>query len=96
MLFNNLFDIYEKALTDNQRDLFSLYYKENLSMQEIADEKTVSKAFVGKVIKEVEKKLTQLEEEYQLLKIKEDLTKLLDENDLEIIKERIGMIINHI
>ncbi len=89
ILYNNLFDIYENTLTENKKELFVLYYKENLSMQEIADEKKVSKAFVGKVIKEVEKKLEQLERDFKLLKIKDRLNYIMTINDVNTIKSLI-------
>ncbi len=96
VLYNNLMDVYEKSLTDNQKDIFTLYYKENLSMQEIAEEKQVSKSFVGKVIKEVENKLTQLEDTFGLLKLKTELSKTLEEKDVSVMKKKIMDLINKI
>lgn len=68
--FSELFRIYGFLLTEKQRDIFSLYYDENLSLSEIAEEKGVSKSYVGKIITETEAKLLYYEENikhYELL-----------------------------
>lgn len=87
--YNELFTIYKNMLTAKQIDIFSLYYEENLSMQEIADLKKVSKSFIGKLVKDVEYKLDDLEKELHLLAIRTTLDKLLEEKDIDIIKKEI-------
>ena len=42
LYFNELFSLYGKLLTKNEQNIFSLYYEENLSLQEIADNLNVS------------------------------------------------------
>ena len=69
--YGELYNIYSFLLTDKQREIFSLYYEENLSLSEIAEYKKVSKSYVGKLISDVEKKLDYYEENlnhYELLK----------------------------
>ena len=69
--YGELFNIYGFLLTEKQQDIFSLYYNENLSLSEIAEEKSVSKSYIGKVISDVEKKLDYYEENlkhYELIK----------------------------
>ena len=41
--YNNLFDIYSELLTDKEKETFSLYYQEDLSLSEIADNNNISK-----------------------------------------------------
>jgi predicted DNA-binding protein YlxM (UPF0122 family) len=94
--YNNLFDIYSSFLTDNQKEIFILYYEENLSMQEIADLKKVSKSFVGKSIKDSEDKLNTLENTLHNFQNKESLNKLLVESDIKILKDKLKLIINNI
>ena len=68
--YNNLFDIYGFLLTDNQKEIFSLYYEENLSLSEIAEYKKVSKSYIGKIINDTKKKLEFYEKNikhYELL-----------------------------
>ena len=54
--YNNLFLIYKDLLTTKNSEIFNLYYGENLSMQEIADIKGISKSRVGIIIKNVQNK----------------------------------------
>lgn len=68
--YGKLYDIYGFLLTDKQKEIFSLYYEENLSLSEIAEYKKVSKSYVGKIISNVEKKLDYYEsnlKHYELL-----------------------------
>ena len=55
--YNELFDVYKNLLKDDEINVFSDYYEEDLSMQEIADNYGISKAAVGKKIKNIENKL---------------------------------------
>lgn len=68
--YNELFDIYGFLLTDKQKEIFSLYYEENLSLSEIAEYKKVSKSYIGKIINDTKKKLEFYEKNikhYELL-----------------------------
>lgn len=68
--YGELFNIYGFLLTEKQQEIFDLYYNENLSLSEIAEEKLVSKSYVGKIVSDVEKKLDFYEENlkhYELL-----------------------------
>ena len=68
--YNELFDIYGFLLTDKQKEIFSLYYEENLSLSEIAEYKKVSKSYIGKIINDTKKKLNYYEDNlkhYELL-----------------------------
>lgn len=57
-----LFDIYEPLLTDKQRDTLDLYYNEDLSLGEIADNSGVSRQAVMNCINKTDKRLAELEE----------------------------------
>ena len=96
VLYNNLFDIYNKVLTDKQQEIFKLYYCENLSMQEIADTFKVSKSFVGKVIKECINKLQEYEDMFRIYSLKNELMHLTKENDIKKLKAKITTIVNKI
>ena len=88
-----LYEIYKNLLTDKQRDYFENYYYEDLSLSEIAENFTVSKTIVSKTLKQVESKLTELEETLGLNKIYDDLVNLKnnininDKNKIEKIIE---------
>ena len=91
--YNNLFDIYQSFFTEKNKKIFEYYYQENLSMQEIAENFSVSKSFIGSTIKKMEKKLDDLENELNIYKNKQRLNELLNINDLEIIKKEIKELI---
>lgn len=88
-----LYGIYKNLLTDKQRDYFENYYYEDLSLSEIAENFEVSKTIVSKTLKQVESKLTELEETLGLNKLYDDLVNLKnnininDKNKIEKIIE---------
>jgi predicted DNA-binding protein YlxM (UPF0122 family) len=55
--YTELYNIYAFLLTDKQREISDLYFNENLSLSEIADNKKVSKSYVGKIVNNTIKKL---------------------------------------
>ena len=61
-----LYEIYKNILTEKERSYFEYYYFEDYSMQEIADNNDVSKAYVGKYIKSIENKLINFENELNI------------------------------
>lgn len=91
--YGMLFDIYKDLLSEASKEYFSLYYEENLTLQEIADLKNVSKSYVGNIIKKTTKKLVDLEEILKLYKIKAKLNEALEKDNIEIIKKIIKEII---
>lgn len=63
-----LLDFYGKLLTDRQREIMTLYYEDNLSLAEVAEELNISKQGVSDSLKRSEKILYETEEKLQLLK----------------------------
>ena len=69
--YSELYNIYKCLFTDKQKNVLELYYNENLSFSEISDIESVSKSYIGKIIKESQNKLLFYEENigyYKLLK----------------------------
>lgn len=91
--YGSLYSIYKDLLTKNNQNIFSLYYEENLTLQEIADNLGVSKSYAGNVIKKCEKKLDSLENTLKVYEMKNALNDILNENDIEKIKNKIKRII---
>lgn len=87
--YNELFSLYGSLLTDKNAEIFSYYYEENLSLQEIADLMQVSKSFVGNSIKKCEKKLAELETKLGLYNKKKELAEILKLEDTSEIKKQI-------
>ncbi len=90
---NSLFDIYKDLLTEIEQDTFKNYYFEDLSLTEIAENRHITKASVSKTLKQVETKLINYETKLNILKTKQTLTNLLNENDIIKLKEKITKII---
>lgn len=88
-----LFDYYGNLLTDKQKDYFTDYYIENLSLSEIAENYKVSRNAVFKQIKEAENKLKFYEDNLNLLKNSIEISNLLKEIKDERIKEEIEKLI---
>ncbi|ABS22734.1 putative DNA-binding protein [Bacillus cytotoxicus] len=64
---NYLFDFYQSLLTQKQRSYMSLYYLDDLSLGEIAEEFDVSRQAVYDNIKRTEAMLEEYEEKLMLL-----------------------------
>ncbi|MBR7184188.1 MAG: YlxM family DNA-binding protein [Clostridia bacterium] len=61
-----LLDFYGELLSDRRRELMSLYYNEDYSLAEIADEVGISRQGVRDAIKRGEEELCNLEEKLGL------------------------------
>ncbi|HIS11868.1 MAG TPA: DNA-binding protein [Candidatus Onthocola stercoravium] len=90
--YGMLFDIYQGLLKDSNKEIFKWYYDENLTLQEIADNLGVSKSYIGRIIKNTEKKLDELESTLHIYENKNKIKKLLEMNDIDKIKEELKKI----
>lgn len=98
-----LFDLYGKLLTERQRDLFELYYQEDLSLGEIAENTGITRQGVRDAIVHAEEALRGFEEALGLRRRQEEagaalaeitdaITRIADMNahkyyDHEIVRE---------
>ena len=77
-----LFDFYGELLTEKQKELFDLYYNEDLSLAEISEHMGITRQGVRDNIKRAENTLFDTEDRLGLasrfLKIKSDLLKIDD------------------
>ncbi|HOZ89020.1 MAG TPA: hypothetical protein PK737_02180 [Bacilli bacterium] len=87
--YNNLFDHYEFLLTTTERAIFTDYYRNNLSLREIAENRAISHSAVQKTIKLVIKKMTTWETELNQELKDQMLRKCLTMNDITKIKKEI-------
>ena len=63
-----LYDFYGELLTDRQKEFFDLYYNEDLSLAEIAENAGISRQGVRDVIVRADAIMTELEDKTGLLK----------------------------
>jgi uncharacterized protein len=71
-----LFDAYKGLLTPIQKDVFSDYYLYDLSLSEIAEARSISRAAVNDSLKKALAKLREVEKEVAFVKKKADLQAL--------------------
>ncbi len=62
-----LLDFYGNMLTERQREIMNLYYEDNLSLSEIAEELNISKQGVSDSLKRSEKVLYDTESKLKLM-----------------------------
>ena len=88
---NELYDAYQELLTTKQKVYFELYYQDDLSLSEIAEQFEVSRNAVFDNIKRTEKLLEDYEDKLQLLDKREAREKIIDQiilytSDEQLIK----------
>ena len=62
-----LFDFYGELLTDRQKEFFDLYYNEDLSLSEIAENEGISRQGVRDVIVRAEAAMQEIEDKTGLI-----------------------------
>jgi len=62
-----LYDFYGEILTDRQKEFYDLYYNDDLSLAEIAENYGITRQGVRDVIVRAEKIMTELEDKTRLL-----------------------------
>lgn len=80
-----IYDLYNKMLTEKQKKVFEDYYFENLTLEEIAENQGVSKNAVSKSIKNVKSLLMNYETNIKLYEYVKNIKKEF-ENDKDILK----------
>jgi len=85
-----LFDFYGDTLTDRQKEFYDLYYNEDLSLAEIAENYGISRQGVRDVIVRAEAALTELEDKTGIIRrfhvMKDQLSAV--QADVEAIRAR--------
>ncbi len=81
----SLYDYYRGLLTTKQQEYFEDYYFDNLTMEEIADNNSVSKNAVSKSLIEVKDKLEEYENILKLYKNKQRIQEILEQEELNKI-----------
>ncbi|MFC7784398.1 MULTISPECIES: putative DNA-binding protein [Rossellomorea] len=76
---NYLYDFYQSLLTPKQRSYMSLYYLDDFSLGEIAEEYNVSRQAVYDNIKRTEAMIEEYEEKLLLFKKFQERNEILDQ-----------------
>ena len=88
-----MFDTYSSLLTDNQKEVFVMYYLEDSSLSEIAETLGISRAAASDNLKKTEEKLDKYESKLKLVERNEKISKLLDKINNEKLSEKIKEIL---
>jgi len=87
---NKLIELYGSLLSSTQKEMLTSYYSYNLSLSEIAIEKSISRAAVDDAIKKGSKKLEELETSLKLLEkqsvILEEIEKIKKSSDPTVVE----------
>lgn len=67
-LINLYLDWYEGLLTEKQIDIMSMYYRDDFSLSEIAENMDISRSAVSDLIRRVSKTLDEYEKKLNLVK----------------------------
>ena len=86
---NVLFDIYGQLLTKRQREICSLYYEEDFSYSEIAEELSISRAAVQDSLKKSLAQLQKYENVIHYIEKRKKIIELLEQLNDDKIKETI-------
>lgn len=87
---NDLLDWYEDLLTKKQKDVMHLYYQQDLSLREIADELDVSHNAIYDTVSRASKRLEEIEQHVQALDLYQNIQALiirLKEKDIQEIND---------
>lgn len=81
---NNLYDIYKNLLTSKQQEYFELYFFEDYSLAEIADEFKVSRNAIHTTLKKSVSKLEDVENKLGFHHKKCQIIKILDKEKIDL------------
>lgn len=91
-----LFDCYSRVLSARQRDAMDLYYNEDLSLAEIAEQTGTTRQAVRDLIKHGEERLYELEEGLRVYEkgqtvktVAERIISLTEDNEIRLLAESL-------
>lgn len=88
---NFLYDFYQSLLTPKQRSYMSLYYLDDYSLGEIADEYSVSRQAVYDNIKRTEAMLEEYEEKLLLFQKFQERSKILSKLRETVVQDHLEL-----
>lgn len=88
LIYSELYEVYKKLLTDNQSEVFNLYYLCDLSLGEISEIKGISRQGVNDTLNKTRELLEEYENKLGLLTKKRKLLSIIKNiDDSELAKE---------
>ncbi len=94
-LINGLLDVYGPLLTNLQQAMMSDYYRFNLSLQEIADQRQITRAAVSDALTQAKRHLMTFEKTLKLLALQTTLKTWIDDDTLPTnLKKKLIELLN--
>jgi predicted DNA-binding protein YlxM (UPF0122 family) len=94
-LINGLFDVYGALLTKHQQAMISDYYRFNLSLQEIADQRKVTRAAVSDALTQAKNHLLVFEKTLKVVDLQKTLKTWIDDDSLPLsFKKKLLQLLN--
>jgi len=92
---NALFDLYGTLLTTHQQAMIKDYYQFNLSLKEIAEQRTITRAAVSDALTQAKRLLMKFEKALKVNDLQETLrTWLTDDSVPTSLKKKILLLLN--
>ena len=79
----SLYVIYNRLLTEKEKNYFEYYFYEDYSLQEIADNNKVSKSYVGKYLNGIAIKLKRFEKALSLYEKNKKIKEIIIDLDVD-------------
>ncbi|MBR4178514.1 MAG: DNA-binding protein [Bacilli bacterium] len=79
----SLYEIYNRLLTEKEKNYFEYYFYEDYSLQEIADNNKVSKSYVGKYLNGIAIKLKRFEKALSLYEKNKKIKEIIIDLDVD-------------
>jgi uncharacterized protein len=94
-LINGLLDVYGPLLTKLQQAMMSDYYRFNLSLQEIADQRQITRAAVSDALTQAKRHLMTFEKTLKLLALQTTLKTWIDDEAIPTnLKKKLIELLN--
>ena len=87
---NRLLDFYGGLLTDHKREIMKMYLEEDLSLQEVADNLSITRQGVHDAVNKAQKQLEGYEEKLGIVRRYQFLIRALDECEIALSEKTEG------
>lgn len=94
--FSLLLEVYGELLTEKQREIFKLYYDEDFSLAEIAEDVGVTRQAVLDTIRKSERNLLSFEQKLKIIEKRERVIEVLGKIKASNHKDEIDILIDEI
>ena len=92
LIYSELYEVYKNLLTENQSEVFNLYYLCDLSLGEISEMKCVSRQSVSDTLSKTRDLLLGYELKLRLLEKKRNIVNLINQSNCDNKSELLTLV----